>query len=281
MRTLPVVVATVLIAAPAAARDAIPRDASPKELLDYLKTGNDEARKEACKRLGARKDPSAIAAIGELVQKDPVMKVRAECIQALERIGPHPASAAIIRAALTSDPERKVREEAADSLQDVDPEKGGEVAAQVLAQEKEVGVRRKICNSIEHKAWKAADQAVAKVVSDVNESADLRRSCLQALLSIGSDAGYSIAHRMLLEEPNEDVRREASAQIEHHPKASSLEPLCKALKDPNSRVASNAAKGLKNLAMKEGAKCLREAAQQVKSDRQAGEMNKIAAELER
>ncbi len=281
MRSLLVAVAVFSFASPALARDAIPKDSSTKDLLDYLKNGGEDARKEACKRLGERKDPANISAIGELVLKDASLKVRVECVQALERIGQNPESAKFVREALLKDPEKKMREEAMDSIQDVDPEGGGVVAGQVLASDKELNVRRQACRTIERRSWKAAEAAVLKVVGDSSESLELRKSCVQAMVAIGSDHGYALAHKMMLEEQNDDLRKEASAQIEHHPKASSLEPLCKALKDKNDRIASNAVNGLKNLGMKEGAKCLREAAKEVKSDRLAGNMNKTAAELER
>jgi hypothetical protein len=121
---------------------------------------------------------------------------------------------------------------------------------------------------------------VLKVVGDAQEPVELRRSCLQAMVSIGSDQGYAVAHKLMTEESNDDLRKEASASIEHHPKDSSLPFLCKALLDKNDRIASNAVNGIKNLGKKEGAACLREAAKSVKSDRLAGNMNKVAGELE-
>lgn len=269
------------VSAPALARDTLPLDLGPKELIEYLKSGGEDARKQACKRLGARKSPAAIPALGEAAVHDASAKVRVECVQALQSIGPNAESARFLREAALNDPDRKVRTEAIDSLQDVEPKTGGDVAAQVLAQDDELAVRKQACRSIERRRWSDANDAVVKVVSDSSEKPELRRACLQALVAIGTDEDYSLVHQMMLEETDEELRREASAQIEHNPKPASLESLCQALKDANERIASNAAKGLKRLGLKEGAKCLRDIAPDVKSDRLAGEMEKIANELER
>lgn len=281
MRRATIALAVLLSAAPAAARDALPRDLPPSELVAYLKTGGEDARREACHRLGGRRDASAIPALGEVVVKDPSVRVKAECLQALERIGPNPQSAAFVAEALLKDPERKVRQEAADSLMDVNPQGGGAVAAAALAQEKDSGVRRQLCKSIERRAWKEADAAVIKVVSDAAEPVDVRKTCLESVVAIGSDAGLALAHKMMTDEPNEELRRQASAEIEHHPRPASLQFLCKALLDSNDRIAANAVNGLKRLGLKEGAQCLRDAAQKVGSDRLAGKMNKVADELGR
>lgn len=281
MRHLLLSLAVLLVSAPALARDAIPKDVGPADLIEYLKTGGEDARKEACKRLGKRKAPDAVPAIGEAVLKDSSIKVRSECIEALEEFGENAQAAGFIAQALLRDPEMKVRKEAADTLQDVDPKNGGLVAAQALGAEKDLKVRKELCNAIEHRRWAAAEAVVSKLVTDPNEPVELRRSCLQAVVAIGSEAGYALAHKMMLEESNDDLRREASARIERSPKASSLQPLCQALKDRNDHIARNAAKGLKNLGKREGAACLREAAQGAKSDRLAGDFNKYASELER
>ncbi|MGC4113500.1 MAG: HEAT repeat domain-containing protein [Myxococcales bacterium] len=268
-------------AAPAAARDAIPRDSTPAQMLQYLKTGSEDARRESCKRLGDRRDPSAISAIGELVLKDPVVKVRITCVKALEDLGPYPASVPFIVQAVLKDPDAKVRQEAADSIGDVDPSGGGAVAAQVLTQDKELDVRRQVCRTIEHRRWAAAEGAVLQVVRATTEPTELRRACLQSLGAIGSDQGYALLHKMMTEEATEELRKEASAQIEHHPRPDSIPFLCKALSDRNDRIVGNAINGLKNLGRKEGAPCLREAAKAARSDRHAGNMNKVAFELER
>jgi len=281
MRTMLLNIAVLLVSLPAAARDAIPKDVPPKELTEYLKTGNEDARKEACKRLRDRGNPETLPAIGEAARKDASVKVRIECIQTLEKMGANPAAAAYVREAAVQDPDRKVREEAMDSLQDVDPQNGGDIAAKGLLEDKELEVRKEACSSIERRAWQAAEPAVSKVVTDPNEKPELRKACIQALLALRTDTAYGVVHKVLMEENNEDVRREASALIEHDPRASSLEPLCAALKDRSDRIASNAAKGLRKLGKKEGAVCLRAAAREVKGDRLAGEMNKIASELER
>lgn len=281
MRSLLPALAVLLLAAPAAARDAIPKDVAVPELVNYLKTGGEDARKEACKRLRDRRDPTTIPAIGEAARKDASMKVRVECIQTLEKMGANAAAAAFVREAAVQDPDRKVREEALDSLQDVDPQGGGDVAAKVLLEDKEYDVRKEACEAIERRGWQAAEPAVAKVVADATEKPELRKACVQSLAAIRTDTAYNLLHKLMLEEPNEDVRREATAEVEHEPRASSLEPLCGALKDRNDRIASNAAKGLKKLGKREGAVCLRAVAKDLKNDRLAGEMNKIAADLER
>lgn len=265
---------------PAAARDAIPKDATVAQMLEFLKTGGDDARRESCKRLGDRRDPSAISAIGERVATDPVAKVRITCVKALEDLGANPASVPFIVAAVLKDADAKVRQEAADTLGDVDPQGGGAVAAQVLAGDKDFEVKKQICRTIEHRRWAAAEVAVTQVVVATTEKEELRRACIQSLGAIGSDAGFALLHKMMTEEPTDELRKEASAQVEHHPRPDSVPFLCKALADKNDRIVGNAINGLKNLGRKEGAACLREAAKAAKSDRQAGNMNKVAAELE-
>jgi HEAT repeat protein len=280
MRNLLVSAAVILLSSPALARDTIPKDASETMILELLKTGTEDQRRDGCHRLAERRSQTGIGGIGELVVGDPSVKVRAQCIKALAHIGANAQSANFIRAVLIKDSDGKVREEAMEALPDVDPQGGGSIAAQVLATDKDPRVRRIACVAVEHHRWTVADPSVAKVVADTNEVVELRRACVQALTTIGSDAGYAILHQLVVNEPNEDVRHEVSAVLERHPRATSLEPLCKALHDRNEHIVSNAAKGLKNLGRKEGAACLREAAAAVKSNHLASEMNKIASELQ-
>ncbi|HEY3449830.1 MAG TPA: HEAT repeat domain-containing protein [Myxococcales bacterium] len=281
-RTIALAASAVLFlaAAPASARDAFPRDSTVPQMIEYLKTGGEDARREACKRLGQRRDPSALASIGELVVKDPVAKVRISCVKALEDLGANPASVPFVVQAALKDPDRKMREEAMDALEDVDPAGGGAVAAQVLSQDKEHDVRKQACRAIEHRKWAAAEAAVLQVVLGAAENTELRRACVQSMVAIGSDQDYALAHKMMTEEPNDDLRKEASAQIEHHPRADSIPFLCRALRDKNDRIVGNAVNGLRKLGMREGASCLRETAKTAKNDRHAGNMNKVAGELE-
>ena len=275
------VVAVLLVAAPAAARDSLPKNLSQQELVGYLKDGSEDARKEACKRLRDRGDSSVVPAIGETLRKDSSVKVRLECLETLQKLGANPTSAAFVREAILQDPDRRVREEALDTLQDVDPQHGGDVAGKALLSDKEYDVRKEACRVIERRAWRAAEPALAKVVADPVERPELRRYCMHTLIASRTDAAYAVVHRVLREDNDEDVRREASELIEHEPRASSLPPLCAALKDRSDRIAGNAAKGLRTLGKRDGAACLRAAAKDVRSDHLAHEMNQIASELER
>ena len=274
-------VALLLAGAPVAARDRIPRDLSVAETIEYLKSGGEDARREACKRLGDRRERSAAPHVGALVLKDPSVRVRISCVKALEEMGPNAVAAAYVREAVLKDPDPKMRQEALDALADVDPGGAGAVAAQVLLRDKERAVRKQACRAIERRRWASADAAAIKVVTDPTEREELRRACLQAVVAIGSSQGYAVAHKMMTEAVDVDLRKEASAQIEHHPRPSSLPFLCKALYDSNHHLAANAVNGLRRLGRKEGAACLREAARAVRSDRLAGNMNKVAGELER
>jgi hypothetical protein len=280
MRAL-VACAVLLVAAPAAARDAIPRNVSQQELVGYLKDGGEDARKEACKRLRERSDPTVIPAIGQAMRKDLSPRVRLECLESLKRMGANAAAAPFVREAALEDGDKKVREEALDALKEVDPQHGGDVAGKALLLDREYDVRKEACRVVERRGWQAAVPAMAKVVTDASERPELRRACLQALIATRSDAAYAVVHKVLVEADDEDVRREAVELIEHEPRASSLPALCAALKDKSDRIAGDAAKGLRTLGKKDGATCLRAAAREVRNDHLAGEMNKIASELER
>ena len=278
MRTLSICLAVLCLPSPALARDRVPKNATCLDLVGLLKSDQDEdTRKSACKRLADHKNLETIPAIGEALLKDASVKVRLECLSTLRKMGPDPRSASAVREAALKDSERKVRGEAMEAVPYVDPDVGGEVALSVLAQDREPEVRRQACRAIEKKGWKNVEVELNELVADAKEPSDVRRSCLAAVVSIGSDAGYALVGRLLTDAPVDDVRREAAAQLDKHPRPSSLGPLCKALSDKNQKVVADAAKALKTLGLRDGARCLREAAK----GRLASEMEKYADELEK
>jgi HEAT repeat protein len=193
----------------------LPKNLNYHELLDYLQNGSAAARREACHRLGKRRMPESIPAIGERVLKDDLSGVRAECLEALAEISNSSATSYVLKAA------RK----------DPDP-------------------------------W-------------------VRKKAMRLLVNMGPQGGFATFHKIMLEDPSPELRREASALIERHPQKSSLKPLCKALRDSDRQVVANAANGLYRLGFRQGAQCLREASKEVRDNRLANQMNKMASKLER
>lgn len=278
MRTLLFCPVLILLAGTARA-GGLPRDVSSKDLVGYLNDGGVDARAEACKRLGERRSPDSVADIGRRVETDPVSKVRIACLKALKDIGVA-AGAKHAGIAALKDEDSEVRITALAVLENLDPKEGAATAAALVRGDGSPEVRKRALWAIEHKRWSQALPAVVQVLES-DSSLEVRRAALKALKEIGSEEGYQAIHHVILNDGNADMRREAVEIVEHNPRRSSLEPLCKALGDKDSRVVSNAAKGLESLGLREGARCLRESAKNVANDRLARDMNGIANKLER
>ena len=237
-----------------------------------------EDRSQACRRAADTRSAAEIPAVGVLLLKDPVAKVREECLKALRRIGT-PAAVPFVRAAALGDADKYVRAVAVSALEDLDAVEGGTTAAKVLANDREPLVRRRALWAVEHRRWVAAQTAVIELLK-TERVFELRKAALKALMEIGTEEGYRVIYSVLLHDESADLRREAAEVVERRPLQSSLGPLCQALKDSDGRVAGNAAQGLAALRFRRGARCLREAARELRDDKLAAEMTRLAGRLE-
>ena len=82
-RSRMLLVACAVAAAPAVHARGLPKDLGEPELIDYLETGSEQARAEACVRLGKRRSVAAVAPVGKRVVSDESPKVRRQCVHAL------------------------------------------------------------------------------------------------------------------------------------------------------------------------------------------------------
>jgi HEAT repeat protein len=272
--------ALVALVAPGdVAARGLPKDLDEAQLIETLDTGAEGPRVEACKRLGKRRSPSAIPAVGKVARNDPSAKVRRYCIGALEDIGTK-ASASFLKEAAASDSDEEVRQHALAALERVGTEEDmAELVIKILDGDGSIRMRREAAKVLGSAKWASGQEHLIKCVKG-DQPIELREECLDSLILIGQPSGYEVIHETLLMDPSAEMRERASRNLEHHPVQGSLEPLCKALKDPDEKVVKNAVDALVRLGNRKAAPALREAASGV-GDRLARQMNKAAAELER
>lgn len=264
---------------PAAHARGLARNLDEQELVEYLETGSEQARAEACDRLGKRRSASALALVGKRVLEDGSPRVRKQCLQALAAIG-HADGARFARRAALGDADESVRLEALATFSRLAGEAPGvELLAAVLKGDGPLRVRREAAQLLGRRRWVSALPALAKVARS-DAPRELRRECLEALFETRDRRAYAAIHEILLGDPSLEMRREAASRLERHPDLSSLEPLCKVLQDSDERLARSAAEGLYRLGSRKAVPALREAASK-SSDRLARYMNKVADKLDR
>ena len=136
--------ACLLLSSADASARGLSKDLNEQELAQYLTDGSEKARIEACKRLGKRRSPSSVPAVGKAARSDASAKVRDYCVSALEDIG-SPDAAPFLREIVVSDGDDKVRMSVLHVLGRLDVEKNVlPIALELLeSPEASLGVRRK------------------------------------------------------------------------------------------------------------------------------------------
>lgn len=143
----------------------LPKNLNYYELLDYLQQGSASARREACHRLGKRRMPESIPAIGKRVIKDDVSRVRAECLEALAQISNRSATPYVLKA-VRKDPDPRVRKKAMKILAKLDPKKNFATLHKIVLEDPSPELRREASAIITRHPRKSSLKPLCKALRD-------------------------------------------------------------------------------------------------------------------
>jgi HEAT repeat protein len=214
---------------------------SPQQLIQSLKSSDEQVRLQAIDRLGAlgAKGAEAVAPLVELL-KDASPKVRAHAAQALGAIGPAAKPAAADLVELVKDPDPLVRRQAVRAVMHIRP--GPQVMLPLcvkLLEDSDPGVRLRILHAIAE----AGPQAMPGLLAALQNDKAAYWACL-VLREIGPAAKAAVpALTEKLKDPRPEIRREAALALGAMGSAAApaTGPLAALLDDEHTRIAATLA----------------------------------------